>query len=252
MPWLLETIRATVFAPDIKALGLSDWHNLTDTRPNQTQNLPETDGTVEAGPFMSHWLTMGIARRPGRGPGRADLVFSPTHPTVTVPLADPLQQRIEPAAIGPFNTNFQDFVKLARKWLSTDTNVRRLALSCTLWERTTTLDEALDIILHNVPSFKRAGDHRIVDFLIQINRPRDSRINPSISINRFVRWSARMVEIVVSPHMFRPPRSLSPRAQADLDISTAGGADIAGRQIPVHLTELADLVVEIAEKGDTP
>src|ERR1700730_253620 len=30
MPWLLETIRATAFAPDIKALRLPDWRTLMD------------------------------------------------------------------------------------------------------------------------------------------------------------------------------------------------------------------------------
>jgi hypothetical protein len=52
--------------------------------------------------------------------------------------------------------------------------------------------------------------------------------------------------------MFRPPTFRYERAQADLDISTADGADIAGRQIPVHLDEHATLLIEIAEKGDTP
>jgi hypothetical protein len=51
--------------------------------------------------------------------------------------------------------------------------------------------------------------------------------------------------------MFWPPTIVSRRAQADLDVSTADAADIAGGQIPVHLEELAALLVEIAEKGDT-
>jgi hypothetical protein len=254
MPWLIETIRATVFAPDIKALGLSDWQALTGTQPHQTQYAPEADGAVEAGPFMGHWLTMGLARRPGLGPGRADLILAISQPTVVVPLAAPLQERIEPAAIGPFTTSFLPFIELAKRWLSTDTNVRRLAVACTLWERTPDADAALDIILRNVRSFKKEGDNRIIDFLIQLNRPRASKVNASISINRFAQWAARTVEIVLPTRniMFRPPRIRYWRAQADLDISTADAADIAGRQIPVHLDELANLLIEVAEKGDIP
>jgi hypothetical protein len=224
------------------------------TPPSETLNDPEADSTVEAGAFGGQLLTMGLARRPARGPGRADLILAPLHPTAVVPLADPLQERIEPAAIGPFTTSFPQFMELARRWLSTDTNVRRLALACTLWERASNPDDALDIVLHNVPSFKKVGDDRIIDFLIQLNLPRASRINPSISINRFGQWSARNVEIVLPTRniMWRPPTIRSPRAQADLDISTANDADIPGRQIAEHLEELARMLVEIAEKGHTP
>ena len=254
MPWLLETIRATVFAPDIKALRLPDWRTLMHTPPSETLNNPEADSTVEAGAFGGQWLTMGLARRPGRGPGRADLILAPLNSTAVVPFADPLQERIEPAAIGPFTTSFPQFMELARRWLSTDTNVRRLALACTLWERASNLDDALDFVLRNVPSFEKVGDDRIFDFLIQLNLPRASRINPSISINRFGQWSVRIVELVLPTRniMWRPPTIRSPRAQADLDISTPTEAEIAGRQIPDHLEELGRMLIEITEKGHTP
>jgi len=251
MPWLLESIRATVFAPDIKAVGLLNWEALTQTPAAQTQLNREVDGVVEAGPYLGQWLTMGIARRPGLSPGRADLILAPRNRTVVVPL-DHLRERIEPAAIGPFMTNIGRFVELATKWLSTDANVKRLALACTLFERTDSPEQALDIILRNVPSFKKIGDDRIIDFLIQLNRPRTSRVNSSISINRFARWSARTVEIVLAPLPIPPPTIRSERAQADFDISTGDEPDITGTQIPDHLEEIAELLVEIAEKGDTP
>src|ERR1700738_2765758 len=127
-----------------------------DAQPRQTRNNPEADSTLEAGPFRNQLLTIGLAQRPGRGPGRADFILAPTQSTVIVPLANPLQERIESAAIGPFATNFPYFLELARKWLSTDKNIKRLALACTLWERTSTYDEALNIILRNVPSFKKS------------------------------------------------------------------------------------------------
>jgi len=237
MPWLLESIRATVFAPDIKAVGLLDWKALTGVPAPESQLNREVDGTVEAGPYMGHLLTMGLAGRPGLGPGRADLVLAPQSRTVTVPL-DPLRGRIEPAAIGPFVAAFEGFVVLANKWLQTVTNIRRLALACTL--------------LRNVPSFNKAGDNQIIDLLIQLNRPRRSRVNSSILINRFVRWSARTVEIVLSPVPIPPPTIRSERAQADIDISTPDRTDITGSQIHEYLEEFARLLVEIAEEGDAP
>jgi len=251
MPWLLESIRATVFAPDIRAVGLPTWESLVQRLPAQTQHNREVDGTVEAGPYDEQWLTMGVARRPGLGPGRADLILAPQNRAVVVPL-DPVTERIEPASIGPFTTKFAGFVELASRWLSTVTDVKRLALACTLFERTDTPEEALDIIFRKVPSFKTARNDRIVDFLIQLNRPRRSEVNSSIDINRFSRWSARTVEIVLSPLPIPPPTVRSERAQADLDISTAGEIDIGRQQIPDYIDELARLLREVAEMGDIP
>jgi hypothetical protein len=250
MPWQLESIRATVIASDIKAVGLLNWKALTGIPAPQTQQNREVDGTVEAGPYTGHLLTMGVARRPGLGPGRADLILAPLSRTVTVPL-DPLRAREEPAAIGPFITHLEGFVVLANRWLQTVTNIRRLALACTLFERTESPEDALDIILRNVPSFNKVGDDPIIDLAIQLNRPRRSQVNSSIFINRFAQWSARTVEIVLRPGL--PPLTIrSERAQADLDISTPDRADITGSQVPYYLEEFAKLLVEIAEKGDTP
>src|SRR5438046_2722007 len=50
MPWLLESIRATVFAPDIRAVGLPNWESLVKRAAVQTQNNREVEGAVEAGP----------------------------------------------------------------------------------------------------------------------------------------------------------------------------------------------------------
>jgi hypothetical protein len=254
MPWLLETIRATVFASDIKTLGLPDWRTLTGTPPSQTVNNSQADSTVEAGAYMGQWLTMGRARRASRGPGRADLILAVLNRTEVVPLEDPLEERIQPAAIGPFITEFPHFKKLAKRWLSIDSDVKRLALACTLWERTSSLDEALDIILPKIPLFKKVGDDKIIDFLIQLNLPRASPTNPLISINRLAQWSARNVEIAITTRrpMFSPPTIRAPRAQADIDVSTAGEAVIVGQQIPDYLEELAGMLVEIAERGHIP
>jgi hypothetical protein len=130
MPWQLESIRATVFAPDIKALGLPDWQKLTGTGPAHTQPNREVDGVVEAGPYKAHWLTIGLARRPARGLGRADLILAPPQPTVVVPLPPPGEERIESAAIGPFTTNFPHFWNLPRTgFLSTPMSKDWLSLA---------------------------------------------------------------------------------------------------------------------------
>jgi hypothetical protein len=251
MPWLLESIRATVFAPDIRAVGLQNWESLVGRAPAQPRNNREIDGTIiEAGPYGGHSLTMGVAPRRGLGPGRADLILAPQNPTIVVPL-NAVTERIEPAAIGLFTTKFDGFVELATKWLSTVTNVKRLALACTLFERADTPEEALDVIFRNVRSFKTAGNDQILDFLVQLNRPRRSNVNSSIDINRFARWSARTVEIALSPLPIPPPIR-SERAQADLDVSTANEIDIGGQQIPDYIDELASLLREIAEMGDIP
>jgi hypothetical protein len=245
MVWRLETIRASVFANDVAALDLPNWQALMGVPPNRILNNPSINQTIESGLLAGNVLTIGI----GRQIHRADLIWAPPQGPSSVPM-------VEPLVLGEFTTTiFRQFVDLAKKWLSTSANVQRLGLACSLWESATTLEEALSIVLQKVPSFHKGENEQITDFSIQLNRPRQSSIGSPVSINRLARWSARIIEIVAipaQPFMAQSSPLQYPRAQLDLDINTAGQTDIPGGRISDHLTELANLLTEISEKGDTP
>jgi hypothetical protein len=213
MAWVLDTIRATVIAPDTKALALPKWQMLIGGSPLQV-TTPAPGITVELGFVAGCRLT--IAEQPGR----ADLIAAA--PPTTLPMT-------RPASLGDLSLFLPGFMQITKKWLSNiNTNVRRVALFCTIWEGTPTTEAALDNILSKLPSFKKDPGERILDFLLQINRPRPSVIDPRKEINRLVQWSARMVEIVTvpeAPWAPQPPTIPYPRAQADIDINTAEGSE---------------------------
>jgi hypothetical protein len=74
MPWLLETLRATVIANDIEALGLPNWQTLSGSRPLQIVENPGTNATVEVIPFLDHRATIAHQL------GRADFSVIPFQP----------------------------------------------------------------------------------------------------------------------------------------------------------------------------
>ena len=112
----------------------------------------------------------------------------------------------------------------------------------------------MEAILEKVPSFKKKPNEKILDFLVQTNRPRKSTIDLSKDINRFVQWSVRFIMLSLPAFPNRPsiPPIPSPRAQADIDINTAGESDILNALIAEHLDEMALFMLELAQNGDTP
>jgi hypothetical protein len=143
---------------------------------------------------------------------------------------------------------------ITKRWLSRSNSVKRLAVFSSIFEGARTLEDALEAILTKVPSFKKKPGEKILDFLVQTNRPRKSTIDSSKDINRFVQWSARFIMISFPAFPNRPsiPPVPSPRAQADIDINTAGELDIPNSLIAPHLDEMASFMLEIAQNGDTP
>jgi len=236
MVWYLETIRATVLAPDIKALGLLKWQELVGgSQPERLNPAPNT--------FLEQGFAEGFALTIGEQPGRADLIAA----------ARQLPTALFPAILGDLANFLPKFMKITKRWLSGSGSVKRLDVFSTIFEGAGTPDDALEALLPKIPSFKREPGEEIRDLFLQINRPRQSKTDPSKQINRFVQWSARIITIMAYPGMLRPPVfPRYPRAQADIDINTAEGSDIPNSLIAQYLDEMALLMLEIAQNGDTP
>jgi hypothetical protein len=238
--WQLETVRATVFARDIAGLDLPNWQSFIGPGREQVNN-PSPGTTVEIGPYMGGTLTIGIAGRAGR----ADLILR--MPPTTLPLSH--------RANNFSGAILEKLGGIAKKWLSVNSNIARLALFATVWQGERTLDDALKTILAKIPSFGKGENEKIIDFFLQINRPRNSDVDGGIIINRLAQWSARMVEILALPGSIwamTGPKMI-PRAQIDIDINTVErNAPISNDRIHAHLDEMAHWLVEIVEHGDRP
>jgi hypothetical protein len=240
MAWRLETLRASVFAEEIGAIGLPKWQTLLEVVPQQVVNNPSANATIESGPFLNHRLI--IAQQLGR----ADLSLVTFSPPSPVPLR-------EPPFLGDL-TILAEFLSIARRWVAIDANVRRLALFGTAWDGASSGDAALELILVKVPAFKKAPDERISDFLLQLNRPRPSKVDPATGMNRFVKWSAPILEIVSTPPSGpAPPVVRFPRAQVDIDINTVpSDRHIPGAILSQYLEEMGEMFREILDRGDVP
>ncbi len=236
MVWHLETIRATVLAPDIKALRLPKWQQfIGGSQPQALNPAPNT--------FLEHGSVEGFALTIREEPGRADLIAA----------AHQLPTALIPATLGDLADFLPKFMEITKRWLSSSDSVKRLAVFSTIFEGARTPDDALEALLPKIPSFKKEPGEKITDLLLQVNRPRQSKTDPSKHINRFVQWSARIITIMGYPGILRPP--IFPRyfrAQADIDINTAEGSEIPNSLIAQYLDEIGSLMLEIARNGDTP
>jgi hypothetical protein len=260
MPWHLETIRATVLAPNIDGLGLLNWQELVEV-PRVDHRNPAPFTFIESG--FNEDYALAISREPER----ADLMAA----------ARQLPMQLIPNTLGDLATFLPRFMEIIEKWLSRSESVRRVALFCTIFQGERTSEAALEVLLaklpwlRQLPWFERNPHEEIKDFLIQLNRPRESEIDPSKSVNQFARWSVRTVTRMSTSPPFRTepplPFSLTPRAaaiqrvgetmpfhraQAEIDINTAGGSDIPNALIVRHFKEIASFMLELSENGGGP
>src|SRR5260221_8523802 len=106
MAWLLDTIRATVFAPDIKALSLPNWETLAGARRLQ-MTTPAPGMQLEIGLYRGYRLSLW------EGPGRADLIAAA--PFDTLPMTPP-------ASLGDLPQFSTEFLELTKRWLSNNTS----------------------------------------------------------------------------------------------------------------------------------
>jgi hypothetical protein len=260
MPWHLETIRATVLAPNIDGLGLLKWQELVQA-PRVEHRNPAPFTFIESG--FNEDYALAISREPER----ADLMAA----------ARQLPTQLIPNTLGDLATFLPRFMEVIEKWVSHSEGVKRAALFCTIFQGDRSIEAALEVLLvklpwlRHLPWFEKIPHEEIKDFLIQLNRPRKSKIDPSKSVNQFARWSVRTVTRMSTSPPFgtEPPLpfSLSPqaaaiqqarqtmpfyRAQAEIDINTAGGSDIPNAQIAQHFKEIASFMLELSESGGGP
>jgi hypothetical protein len=90
------------------------------------------------------------------------------------------------------------------------------------------------------------------DLLIQVNRPRPSKTDPSIEINRVSKWQAAQVQVL---HVTQSggTSSSSNRAIVEVDVNTTPiKALISGASVAHLIEELGDLADEIITNGDVP
>jgi hypothetical protein len=238
MAWEVETARATVFAPDVASLGLPSWQSITGASPLQT--VTRADGIEQqSGMYGRYQLAISKQR------SRADLVIGP---------APRIGMSAGPISMGNLNDTMPTFKSISLKWMSPQQDVQRLALGAILWKSASSSRAALEQLVRLIPSFKLNTNDGIMDFALQINRPRESTAIPGIRINRVAIWQNATIHVIAINPAGEAPPPTPPfhRAQVTLDINTPDGASISHTQVGELLKEMQTILEEIPEKGDVP
>jgi len=149
-----------------------------------------------------------------------------------------------------------------RKWVETvvgmDVEFLRLALGATMYYPVADLATGNELI---APYIRFPGNlEGVRDILLQINRPRISKCEAALSINRLAKWGvATVVSGKLQPNVagvlslvdLSPPQFA---CTLELDINTAAeySGPLPNDKLVCIFGELFELAEEIVSKGDVP
>jgi hypothetical protein len=187
----------------------------------------------------------------GVEPTRIDWLYTP--------LVDEKQESEGFLTIGPLHDAIGVFAPLMNRWFELETcpAVQRLAFGAVMLQPVQDQQTGYQRIMEYLPSVQIDTDNSS-DFTYQINRKRNSRVIPGLSINRLSRWyvvGQQHISIQIPPALAQ--QSLGPIYHAcrlELDINTVHEfqGEFRRGQLSSLFQELIDFAAEIANRGDIP
>jgi hypothetical protein len=242
--WQTQTLRLTAFpSPSVQIIQPTWWHDLMGEEPENRSLQPRKGGLREEGPFADGNLILGVA------PTRIDWFYTPT--------VDEKQVSEGFLTISPLHDAIGVFAPLMNRWFELETcpTVRRLAFGGVILQPVQDRQTGYQRIMQYLPLAQMDIDNSS-DFSYQINRKRNSRVIPDLSINRLSRWSVvahQDIEMPIPPALTHQP--LGPiyhACQLELDINTVPEfpGEFERGQLSSIFQELIDWAVEIAREGD--
>ncbi|MCI0417921.1 MAG: hypothetical protein L0312_01665 [Acidobacteria bacterium] len=152
--------------------------------------------------------------------------------------------------LGPFREKLDWVVELLTPWLANSCPPsRRLAFGGKFLQAAATQEQAFRVLAAHLPGVKLEPNPN--NFVLQINRRKDSNVVKGLGLNRVSTWAKMDVVYSVEPGKpFQWPEKCY--SALDLDINTAPEqTDILPREcLRELLRELRDHAVAIAEHGD--
>ena len=159
-------------------------------------------------------------------------------------------------ALGAMSDNtLEPFVKIVRKWLGKCPSTNRLAFGADLGKVTNDIHTGCEEIQKYLHSIK-LDPKNTTDFLYQINRPRKSKVDSNIIINRMNTWSVVSVStggVTINPTTSKISANVQNMyvCRLELDINTAlSDNNIAKNKVYKVFQELVECGQEISDKGD--
>lgn len=252
--WLCESLRLSALwsAPDGTESVLT-WESVVGAAPEVHESQPRQGTTRDAGPIADG--TSGLELR--TAPGRADWLLLPT-------VSSSMQHTPTFPNIGGIDEALRLFDDLLFEKAAMSYNVPRFALGLTAMspaaDRKESYAQLIKLLSTIHPNLAGASE-----FQYQINRPRQSKAVPGLTINRLSRWGSVVLAGITMPPMTDQHLVVSGMAQAipsrqihamrvELDINTG-----LEQQTPIGpelrlslIRELAQLAPEILAAGDVP
>lgn len=232
--WQLEFARLFAYPVESPWPLAQRWWQALGGEPHDFKSVPKKQRRVDGGTFNGSILTLNLDNN--------RIVWE----------VGPIPQANSLPTLGPFREKFNGVVELLTPWLTNSCPpIRRMAFGGKLLQKAETAQQAFRILAAHLPWAHLEPIAN--DFILQINRRRDSRTIAGLGLNRVSTWSKMNVVFSVKPgEPFKWPDECY--SALELDINTAPEKiDILSRQsLPQLVRELADLAVEIAERGDIP
>lgn len=229
--WRVETLRFTLFRPaDVKFQASGLWEKIVGNSPTNRTERPQQGLTIEEGIWEDRQLTVTVQ------PERLDVLMSSV-PSSLPSLPD----------LGKFATAEAAFIRVLPN-LPVE-SVTRVAFGVVLLHPTADHAEAYRQLAAFLPEIEIKPEWS--DFLYQINKPTNSKIDPEIVINRLNRWSAISMQILNLSNTNQLNKVQLFAVRHELDISTKPEKELSSKHdIPRQLTELVDEAFAIAGRSE--
>ncbi len=246
--WVTLQTRITAFHPNgWKEEHLSEWwEKAFAQQPERIDSKPRENSELVGGPSDQGQLIANAS------PGRTDFILEPSKDFA-----------IESGSVWPsvpeeYREAWDKTLELVGPWLNADMKVTRMAVGAILILPCPNLSEVYETLSNSLLAIDFRGSNSTPDFQYRINRVRPAtKSSCGTTINRLATWSVAQGHRVVIAAGDAEPETKSVRqfaVQLELDINTRPEA---GKCFPSEkrsdiLSELKEMAVEIAEKGDTP
>jgi hypothetical protein len=232
-----QLLRITIFPSGALASADDLWHRLTGRDPDMDEYRRREGLSRQAGPHGEGELEVRLL------PSRVDLVMTPLATDVAVPKVH----------LGPFETEAEAFLALARPWLSdTGGEILRVAFGGLALHMARDRAEAYELLARYVPSLRVDAEHS-KEVLYRVNRPKESKYG--VMLNRITTWTPVSLKIDVSSTGSKTLRIAEQnflRLEFDHNTPAERTEPLAQADIVPIFEELLELAKENAFQGECP
>lgn len=236
MSWNARSLRLTIFPA-----AEGNWPSWSDVTGAPAETSLTRAGLIqEEGAFADGQLS--LLRQI---PLRLDLIYSAV-------LSPTPESAGGPQSVGQLDAALVVFNPLANYFLVSAPRMLRVAFGLQLVKPSRSRVEAYDILSASICSSKFDFENA-QEFSYQINRPRKSTgVDSNLILNRLSKWSAMIERLVIEDLSSGRVATANESYGASLEIDVSTAVDRGEPlQNPAELYgELAQLAVEISEKGD--